>query len=71
MGKRQRDRYGHLNRDAIPNYGGKITEDWREAQSLAMADKERQEAVGTDSLAVAATYSSKINQEKKKKRSKK
>lgn len=66
MEKRQVDRYGHLNRDAKPNYNGNITEDWREAQSLAMADKTTQEAKGTDSIAVGATYNAKIAKEKKK-----
>lgn len=65
IGRRQRDRYGHQNRDVVPNYQGKIVENWREAQSMAMADKERLEATGTDSLAVAATYNDKINAEGK------
>lgn len=64
MKRKQLDRYGHLNHDCVPNYGGKITEDWREAQSLAMSDKERQESMGTDSLSVASTYSDKILGEK-------
>lgn len=64
LGKRQRDRYGHLKRDVIPNFQGQVTESWREAQSLAMADKDFQEANRTDSLAVAETFNAKIEQEK-------
>jgi hypothetical protein len=67
MERRQKERYGHINRDAIPNYQGQVTENWREAQDLAMKDKERQEKVGTDSLAVASTYVPKIEAEKTKK----
>lgn len=63
-GRRQQDRYGHQRRDVVPNFQGQVTEDWREAQSLAMADKDFQEANRTDSLAVAATFNDKINQEK-------
>jgi putative FmdB family regulatory protein len=70
MGRRQRDRYGHLNRDALPNYKGQLTEDWREARDLAMKDKDSHEARGTDSLAVAATFNPAINKEKAKNRSK-
>lgn len=66
MERRQKDRYGHINRDAIPNYQGQITENWREAQSMAMADKDRQEAVGTDSIAVGATYNDKVRKEDSK-----
>lgn len=63
MEKRQKDRYGHLSRDAKPNYNGQVTETWREAQSLAMQDKDRQEATGTDSIAVGHTYKEKIKKE--------
>lgn len=63
MEKRQRDRYGHLNRDCVPNYQGNLTEDWREAQNMAMKDKE----TNPDSLAVAATFNPQINKEKRKK----
>lgn len=62
MARRQEDRYGHARRDAVPNYQGHLTEDWREAQSLAMRDKDR----NPDSLATAATYNEKIDQEKRK-----
>jgi len=58
MERRQRDRYGHLERDCVPNYNGQATEDWREAQSLAMKGSE-------DSLQTAATYNQKINKEKR------
>ncbi len=63
MEKKQQDRYGHLNRDLVPNYGGQPTENWREAQDLAMKDKER----NPDTLATAATYNGKIVKEKGKK----
>jgi hypothetical protein len=63
MKRRQRDRYGHLNRDAVPNYQGQLTEDWRDAQDLAMKDKER----NPDSLATAATFNDSIKKEKRKK----
>jgi predicted nucleic acid-binding Zn ribbon protein len=39
MEKRQRDRYGHINRNCLPNYQGKQTESWREAQSIAEKDR--------------------------------
>ena len=63
MKVRQKDRYGHLNRDCIPNYQGQETEDWREAQSLAMKDKDR----NSDSIGVAATYTPHIKKEQEKK----
>ncbi len=66
MGRRQQDRYGHLNRDALPNYQGQLTEDWREARDIAMKDKESHESRGTDSLAVAATFNQAISKEKSK-----
>ena len=65
VGRKQKDRYGHLNRDVVPNFQGQRTENWREAQSLAMQDKEYLEKRGTDSLAVAQTYNDKINKETK------
>lgn len=64
VGRKQQDRYGHLRRDVVPNFQGKMTENWREAQSLAMADKDFHEANRTDSLAVASTFNDKINKEK-------
>ena len=63
MKERQLDRYGHLNRDCVPNYQGQVTEDWREAQDLAMKDKDR----NPDSLATAATFNGQIAKEKRKK----
>jgi hypothetical protein len=69
MKKRQRDRYGHLNHDCLPNVGGKLVEDWREAQSVAMQDKELQEKSGKGSLEIAATFNPAIEKEKKKKAS--
>lgn len=63
VGRKQQERYGHLSRDVVPNYDGNRTENWKEAQSLAMQDKESLEKRGTDSLAVAATYNAKINKE--------
>ena len=58
VGKRQKDRYGHLNRDAIPNTNnGQITESWREAQSIALKEKGKRSA---------ATYEPKVQAEKKK-----
>jgi len=56
--KRQRERYGGGNK-LIPNYRGQRTEDWREAQSMAMQDKDN-----PDSLATASTYNEQINKEK-------
>jgi hypothetical protein len=67
MEKRQKDRYGHLKRDVIPNSLGKITEDWREAQSLTMQNKEYQEMTGKDPLSIAKTFEPKIQAEKLKK----
>lgn len=63
MERKQKDRYGHLNRDCIPNYNGQQTENWSEAQSLAMHDKDK----NPDSLATAATFNTHITKEKKKK----
>ena len=54
----QRNRYGTGNK-LIPNYKGQQTENWREAQSLAMQDKENR-----DPLVTAATYNQHINKEK-------
>ncbi len=70
IGRRQRDRYGHLRRDAVPNWVGSngkpvLAESWREAQSMAMKDKEFQEARQTDSIAVASTFNDKIATETK------
>lgn len=53
--KRQRDRFGDTNK-LVPNYNGRETESWREAQNEAT--KER----GVES---AATYASKVQTEKK------
>ena len=53
--KRQRDRYGDFNK-LVPNYNGKETESWREAQNEAV--KER----GVES---ANTYADKVAGEKK------
>ena len=63
MERRQKDRYGHLNRDCIPNYQGAQTENWREAQDLAMKDKDR----NADSLQTAKTFEPQIKKEQKKK----
>lgn len=63
--RKELDRYGHLNRNVLPNHRGKLTENWREAQSAAMQDKDFLEKNKTDSLAVAQTYNAKINQETK------
>jgi hypothetical protein len=57
VGKRQKDRYGHLNRDAVSNIDGQITESWREAQSIALKEKGKRSA---------ATYEPKVQAEKKK-----
>jgi hypothetical protein len=59
---RQKDRYGEGPK-LMPNYQGQQTEDWREAQSLAMKDKDRNE----DPLSVASTYNEHINKESEKK----
>ncbi len=63
--RKELDRYGHLNRNVLPNHQGKLTENWREAQSVAMQDKDFLAKNRTDSLAVAQTYNAKINQETK------
>ena len=63
MKGRQKDRYGHLNRDCVPNYEGQMTEDWREAQSLAMKDKDKR----PDSLKTAKTFEPHIKKEQGKK----
>lgn len=57
-GRREKDRYGHLKRDAVPNFQGKETGTWAEAQFQALKEK------GTDS---AATYNPKVAEERKKK----
>lgn len=61
--QRQEDRFGHLKKGCLPNYQGQQTESWREAQSLAMADKESHEARRVDSIEVGSTFSSKIAEE--------
>lgn len=53
--RRQKERFGHLRKNAVPNYNGKETESWQEAQSEAMKDK------GAES---AATFNTKIQEEK-------
>jgi hypothetical protein len=57
--RRQRDRYGETKR-AVPNFDGKITESWAEAQSIALKEK------GAES---AATFNNKIKEEKSKDKS--
>lgn len=64
MKVRQKDRYGHLNRDCVPNYQGQQTENWREAQSLAMQDKDRERP---DPLKTAKTFETHIKKEQRKK----
>lgn len=61
--RRQEERFGHLKKGCLPNYKGERAESWREAQAMAMADKESHEARQTDSLAVAATFTDKIAEE--------
>jgi hypothetical protein len=51
--RRQRERYGN-NCESIPNYKGKETGTWREAQNQALVDR------GAES---AATYDSKVRAE--------
>ena len=53
--KRQRDRFGDTNK-LVPNYNGKETESWREAQS---------EAVKERGAEAAASYTDKVVSEKK------
>lgn len=65
MKRRQRDRYGEPKK-LIPNYKGQETGSWREAQSLAMSDKESHERRGVDSIAVGSTFNAKIAEEGKK-----
>ena len=55
MEKRQRDRYGDVSKGAVPNYNGKDTGTWAEAQFQALKDK------GAES---AATFNDKVAQEK-------
>jgi hypothetical protein len=54
-GRRQKERFRDLRTGAIPNYNGKETGTWQEAQFQALKDK------GSES---AATYSHKVNEEK-------
>lgn len=55
MGRRQKERYGHIRTDAVPNYEGKETGTWQEAQFQAMKEK------GAES---AATFNDKVAKEK-------
>lgn len=57
MKRRQKDRYGHLNREALPNYGGQETGTWAEAQFQALKDK------GADA---AASFNDKVAVERSK-----
>lgn len=57
VGRKQKERYGHLSSEALPNYNGQETGTWAEAQNQALKDK------GVES---AATYSGKVNAEKAK-----
>ena len=53
--RRQRDRFGEM-KGAVPNYNGKDTGTWQEAQFQALKDK------GAES---AATFNQKVAEEKK------
>jgi len=53
--KRQKERFGDKPRGAVPNYNGKETGTWQEAQFQAMKDK------GVES---AATFVPKVSEEK-------
>lgn len=55
MKRRQKDRYGHLNRDAVPNYNGEETGTWAEAQFQAQKDK---------GVEAAATFVDKVKKER-------
>ncbi len=57
MEKRQKDRYGHLRTDAIPNFNGKDTGTWQEAQFQALKEN------GAES---ASTFKQKVDSEKAK-----
>lgn len=62
MKRRQRDRYGEA-KQLIPNYNGQITESWREAQSLASQDKNKE----SDMRAASAnTFNDRVSNEPKK-----
>jgi len=52
---RGKDRYGHIRRDAVPNFQGKETGTWREAQEHARKEL---------GAASASTYNSKVQKEK-------
>ena len=54
MRKRQFDRYGDVTAGAVPNYNGKDTGTWREAQFQAMKDK------GAEA---ASTFNEKVKEE--------
>lgn len=56
--KRQRDRYGDPQKGAVPNFEGKEARSWVEAQAEALVKR------GPES---AATYNSKVAEEKSKK----
>lgn len=54
-GRRQKDRFGHVRKDAVPNYQGKETGTWQDAQISALKDK------GAES---AATFNAKVSEER-------
>ena len=51
---KQNERYGHIKKGIVPNFGGKDTGDWREAQFQALKEK------GPES---AATYNKMVEKE--------
>jgi len=48
-GKRQRDRFGDTNK-LVPNYNGKETESWREAQNEAVKERGAEASVSYEPL---------------------
>lgn len=56
--RRQADRYPYVSRGAIPNYKGAEADSWEEARSAAAHE---------DGLEVAATFDSKVAEEKARK----
>jgi len=53
--QRQQERFGHIRKDAVPNYEGKDTGTWQEAQIQAMKEK------GPES---AASFNEKVRTER-------
>lgn len=62
MKRRQLDRYG-APKELISNYGGEITESWREAQNMAAQDKNKDDRIRAASV---KSYEKRVKAEPKK-----